>query len=399
MRAPDGTDQQELICVGLMSGTSVDGVDVAVVAIAGAPPSLRVRLLHFETLPYDEEIRQKIFRLFEPTATIPELADMHFVLGHAFADAVLTVLGRAGIEPSQVACISSHGQTVYHHPEPTTIGPYRITSTLQIGEPAVIAERTGIPVISDFRPRDMAAGGQGAPLVPFVDLLLFSHPHKGRIAANIGGIANLTVLPAGCSPEQVVAFDTGPGNMLIDGLVRRMTGGRLAYDPDGQIARSGRVREELLAKWLAHPYLSQPPPKSTGRETFGEQCAQQWWEEGQRLGIPPEDLVATATEFTVRSFTEAIREFVLPRHPIAEVIVGGGGAHNPVIMEGIARALPDQRVMPQEATGIPSDAKEAVAFAVLGYEALHLRPNNLPSATGARHSVILGKLTPGQPRG
>jgi anhydro-N-acetylmuramic acid kinase len=387
------TSSNELTCVGLMSGTSVDGIDIAVVGISGAPPELKVRLRHFETVPYDKEVRDRIFQLFRPgTSSAIDICDTNFLLGHVYADAINLAINNSGIDPKEIAFISSHGQTVFHSPTPKHIGRYRITSTLQIGEAAVIVERTGIPVISDFRVRDMAAGGQGAPLVPFVDSLLFTHSTKGRIAVNMGGIANLTVLPAGGSPESCIAFDTGPANMIIDGLVRKITNGKMDFDKDGQIARSGRVLEDYLEKWMALPYFSEKPPKSTGRELFGEQCVEQWWTDGQNRGISPEDLVATATEYTVRTFGKAVQDFVLPHYSVDEVIVGGGGSHNPVILEGIQRMLPQQKVMRQETTGIPSDAKEAVAFAVLGYECFHRRTNNLPSATGAKHPVVMGKI-------
>lgn len=385
--------KSELTCIGLMSGTSVDGIDVAIVGISGEPPQLQVRLRYFETVPYEEEVRNRIFRLFRPeTSSVIELCEMNFLLGHVYADAVLHVLQNSGIPHSEIAFISSHGQTVYHSPVPQRIGKYDVSSTLQIGEAAVIAEKTTIPVISDFRVRDIAAGGQGAPLVPFVDALLFSHPSKGRIAINLGGIANLTVLPAGGLPEQCIAFDTGPANMIIDGLVRKITDGKIAYDQDGQIARSGQVIEDYLQKWLSLSYFSEKPPKSTGRELFGEQCVEKWWEDGQRFSFSAEDLVATATEFTVRTLAQAIHDFVLPHFSIQELLIGGGGARNPVILEGIRRLLPEQQIVPQETTGIPSDAKEAVAFAVLGYECFHRRPNNLPSATGAKHPVVMGKI-------
>lgn len=380
---------EALTCVGLMSGTSVDGIDVAIVRIVGRPPQLTVDVLHEATVPFSEAVRAKIFALFDlERAKVAELSDMNFLLGAVFADAVLEVLAQAGIAREEIAFISSHGQTIYHNPVPQEIAGVQVTSTLQIGEASVIAEKTGIPVISDFRVRDMAAGGQGAPLVPFVDALLFAKPGQGRILANIGGIANLTVL----GDEPVLAFDTGPGNMIVDGLVQRLTDGREVYDRDGKLARSGRVLEEYLQKWMALPYFSQRPPKSTGRELFGQACVQQWWQDGLDNGFAPVDLVATATEFTVRTFCQAIRKFVLPHQSIAEVIVGGGGAYNPVFLERMQELLPEQKIMRQDAMGISSAAKEAVAFAVLGYECYHQRPNNLTSATGADHPVVMGKI-------
>lgn len=387
-------DGQGSMCMGVMSGTSVDGIDVAVVEIHGVPPSLSVKLLHFETVPFEPGVRQAIFRLFRSESSSSEdVCHMNFLLGELFAEASLKAARNAGIDLHSVALISSHGQTIFHSPLPVRICGRMISSTLQIGESAILAERTGVPVISDFRVRDMAAGGQGAPLVPFVDSLLFSLPTTGRIAANIGGIANVTYLPPRCSGQPVLAFDTGPGNMVMDGLVQKMTGGLAVFDRDGQIARTGRIHEAYLEQWLRHPYFSQSLPKTTGRELFGEQCVDQWWMDGQRLAISPEDLVSTATEFTIRTFCQAVRQFVLSEYSVGEIIVGGGGASNPVIMEGIQRELPEQRIVQQMVTGIPSDAKEAVAFAVLGYECMSRRPNNVPAATGASHPVVMGKIT------
>jgi anhydro-N-acetylmuramic acid kinase len=384
----------EITCIGLMSGTSVDGVDVAITTISGEPPQVAVHLDHFETVPFPEEVRARIFRLFEPSVTAAEVSQMNFLLGHVFADAVLQVVKRAGVDITNVMFISSHGQTVYHHPVAEEIAGYAVTSTLQIGAAAVIAEKTRRPVVADFRVRDMAAGGQGAPLVPFVDALLFAHPERGRILANIGGIANLTVLPRGAAAEQSVAFDTGPGNMILDGLVNRCTQGRLRYDEDGRMAAKGKVLEGYLERWLQMPFLQAVPPKSTGRELFGEQMVEQWWRDGQEQGFAAEDLIATATAFTVRTFARAIHAFVLPHHSVDELIVGGGGSYNPVMLDGLRRELPTLSVMTQDqATGIPSAAKEAVAFAVLGYETYHRRPGNLPAATGARRPVVLGTIT------
>lgn len=381
-----------LTCVGLMSGTSVDGIDVAVVEITGAPPELAVQVRHFETVPFSDEVRRRIFRLFDPEqATVPELSTMNFLLGHVFADATLLALRHAGISPQEVTLIASHGQTIYHSPVPEPIDGYEITSTLQIGEASVIAEKTGITTVSDFRVRDLAAGGQGAPLVPFVDKLLFTAADRGRIAVNIGGIANLTVLPAGGVSEPL-GFDTGPGNMIIDGLVQKITDGAEHFDRDGQLAKAGRVNEALLAKWMELPYFAAAPPKSTGRELFGAQCVEAWWREGQAAAIAPEDLVRTATEFTARTFADAVKRFVLPRYEVSELFVGGGGAYNPVLMDSIRQLLPGLTIEQQEVTGIPSDAKEAVCFAVLGYECYHHRPNNLPSATGAQRPVVMGKV-------
>ncbi len=263
---------------------------------------------------------------------------------------------------------------------------HRIASTLQIGEASVIAERTGIPVVSDFRPRDIAAGGRGAPLVPYVDYLLFRHPRRGRVALNIGGIANITAIPPAARPDQVIAFDTGPGNMVIDALVAEHTGGKRKFDRDGRWRREGASTGRLLDRLLAEPYYRQRPPKTAGREQYGREFVERLL----RTKLPLPDLIATATALTAASVALGIRRFVPA--PVDELIVSGGGAHNPVIMNHLAALLPGVAVATSSDFGIDIDAKEAIAFAILGYETWRRRPSNLPSATGARHAVVLGKV-------
>lgn len=373
----------ERLVIGLMSGTSVDGIDAALVRIRGGGPGLSIQTEHFATYPFDPGVREAIFALFRPeTSSVDRLCQMNFALGELFADAALRLMREAGVRPEQVDLIGSHGQTVWHEPSPVTIAGLTGRSTLQIGEPAVIAERTGVVTVADFRVRDIAAGGQGAPLVPYLDYCLLRHDRLNRATQNIGGIGNVTYLPAGGGVEAIVAFDTGPGNMVIDALVSELFG--QPFDKDGTIAAAGQVDQALLAELMAHPYLAQSPPKTTGRELFGVQYAR------QLLGrAAPADLVATATAFTARTIADAYLRFL---GPVDEVMVGGGGARNPVLLRLLEEALPGVRVMTHEAVGIDSDAKEAIAFALLANDALLGLPTNVPGATGGRPAV-LGKIS------
>lgn len=379
-----------MIVIGLMSGTSADGIDAAAVEIAGAPPGLTWRLLAHVSQPHPAALRQAIFAAFNPqTGTVDRLCELNYALGRAFAAAALAVIDAAGLRPEQAALIGSHGQTVWHAPggaEP---------ATLQLGEAALIAEMVGAPVVSNFRARDIAAGGQGAPLVAYVDQLLFTHPTRARGLQNIGGIANVTYLPAAGDAGAPLAFDTGPGNMLIDELARRATGGAWTFDRDGVLARRGRVDAALLAELLQEPYLALPPPKTTGRELFGVQYAARVWDKGTARGLAPADIIATATRFTAASIVDAYRRH-LPRMP-DEVVLSGGGAQNPALLAALRDLLAPLPLLTSGDLGLPPEAKEALAFAVLAYETWAGRPGNLPGATGARRPVVLGAITPGRP--
>jgi len=379
-----------MLIVGLISGTSVDGIDAAVVEIHGAPPHLFAALRSFTFVPFSAGQRQQIFALFDPqTSRVNDICQMNFLIGEWFAAAARQAIADAGLQPADLAAIASHGQTIYHCMEPNT----PIRSTLQIGEAAVIAERTGITTVADFRVADIAAGGQGAPMVSYVDWLLYRHAQKTRGLQNIGGIGNVTYLPAGDDAQGTLSFDTGPGNMIIDYMAQRLTNGEKTFDQDGRLAAQGRVSETLLAALMGHPYFSQPLPKTAGREQFGAFFAEQVLEQGHQLGLDGADVIATVTTFTAASIADSYRRF-LPKMP-DEVIVGGGGASNPVLLDMLRHELAPAQVLRQEDLGFSSDAKEAMAFAILAYETLHGRPGNLPSCTFARQPVVLGKVVPG----
>ncbi|XID93509.1 anhydro-N-acetylmuramic acid kinase [Paenibacillaceae bacterium WGS1546] len=383
--------------VGLMSGTSVDGIDAAVVRIeedaAGGKP--RFELLAFENRPYSPQARAEIFALFEPSAaTVDRVGRLNVLLGELFAEAALAAIAKAGLRPEDIAVIGSHGQTIYHSPEPVTVDGYSLRYTVQIGEGSVIADRTGIACVSDFRSADMAAGGQGAPLVPFTEYLLYREVDRTLLLQNIGGIGNVTVLPAGCAPDQVYAFDTGPGNVLIDGLVSRLYPGK-TMDFGGAFARAGSVDAELLERLQREPYYGQPLPKSTGRELFDAAYVDDIVRRGEERGLTPNDLIATATRLTAWSIGEGYRRWIRDRHPADALIVGGGGSYNPALMEDITQEMEPMgvQVLAHEDIGGNGDAKEAIAFAMLAAYAMSGRTNNLPSVTGARHAAVLGKIS------
>jgi anhydro-N-acetylmuramic acid kinase len=368
-----------------MSGTSADGVSVA---IADIGPK-RIRVLAFETFPYAEELRRRIFALFRPeTGNVADVCHVNFVLGEVFADAVLRLARKRRIALRSIDLIGSHGQTIHHIPRGRSL-----RSTLQIGEPSVIAERTGITTVADFRPRDIAAGGEGAPLVPYADYVLFADRRRSRAIQNIGGIANVTWLPAGGRIEDVLAFDTGPGNMMIDRVASRASRGRSAYDAGGRLAAKGTVNEALLAELMRHPFLRRRPPKSTGREEFGVQFTDRVYARARRRLIAPLDILATVTAFTARSIARAYRRF-LPG-PVDEVILCGGGAHNRTLVAMLRKELHPSHVLPMDRLGIGVDAKEAVSFAILAAATIRGIPSNVPGATGAGRRVVLGKIVPG----
>lgn len=377
--------------IGLMSGTSLDGIDAALLRVEGSTEAPEWTLEAFVSRPYQPEQRESIHAAIQQGGT-PELCRLHTSLGEWFAEAAVQVCRSAGVDPAAVDLIGSHGQTVWH--EPPAAGSRG--STLQLGCPATIAERTGIPVVSDFRARDTAAGGEGAPLVPWVDRLLFSHPERRRVLQNIGGMGNLTWVPPRGQDAPLLAFDTGPGIALMDGAVSMASGGARAFDEGGRWAAEGQVDDALLRELLEHPFFRRPPPKSTGRETFGRPMVERLAARMAAEGEPRwKDLVATLTELTARSIADAVERWVLPRGA-DELVVTGGGARNPELVRRLRLALAPLPVRSDEALGIDPDAKEALAFAILAWAFAMGTPANVPEATGARGARVLGSFTPGE---
>jgi anhydro-N-acetylmuramic acid kinase len=385
-----------MLVIGLMSGTSADGIEVALARLEEKKEErggVSRELVGHATLSMAKAVRAAVLRIGEGACvTAGELSQLNFRLGEEFAGAVLKGCKRFRIKPEQVNLIGSHGQTVFHQGKPVPFLGRKTASTLQIGEPAVIAARTGIITIGDFRVADVAAGGQGAPLVPFADWALFGDGKVGQVLLNLGGIANVSVIPARGDPAEVFAFDTGPANMVMDALVARFTKGRKSFDAEARMALRGQCVTAILKEFLKDPYLKVRPPKSTGREYYGREYVERAMKLGKKYRARPEDLIRTATVFTALSVVDALNRFVLPKVDIGEVLVSGGGAKNPLLMAQLAAALAPVRVRTLSELGVVPEAKEAYAFALLAYETWMRRPGNLPSATGATRPVILGKI-------
>lgn len=373
------------LSVGLMSGTSLDGIDAALVEINGSGLNTSINLLGFDTMPYSELDKKNILRLCSPeTGRVDEICMMNVYLGELMADAALKVIKKCGREPRDIDFISSHGQTIYHMPQ--------THSTMQIGELSVIAARTGCITVGDYRPSDMAVGGEGAPLVPYADYLLFRSETIGRILLNIGGISNISVIKPKAASDEIIAFDTGPGNMLIDAIVRIGTKDAYSYDENGKFASEGKINKQWLEKILkSDDFMDVKPPKSTGRERYTMDYAKRLWSEGLAGGMGFNDIIATITAYTAYSIAYNIKKFVDPFYETEEIIVSGGGAHNIELMSQLQRNV-KQKVISADDFNFSGDAKEAIAFAILGNEFLNGNTNNLPSATGAKKSVIMGKL-------
>ena len=388
---------------GVMSGTSADGIDVALVRIARSSPRAlpRLKLLGHQNFPYPADVRRRVLlSMNSPRASVADLARLNFLLGELYADAVLETERKFQVKSDLIGC---HGQTLYHQGISAPFLGRKLAVTWQTGEGAVVAARTRTPVVSDFRPADMAAGGKGAPLVPYLDYLVYRDRHAGRIALNLGGIANVTAIPAAARINQVLAFDTGPGNMLIDALAEQLFGQR--SDRDGKIAASGRVLEDVVKRFLEDSFFRQIPPKTAGREQFGREFAREFLHatgyarlkshSGALRAVERRDVLATATALTVRSVREAAERFVCTKASFSEVIASGGGTKNRTLMRWLGTELRTLGIelRTSDEFGVPSSAKEAVAFAVLALETWNRRPSNVPSATGASHAAVLGKIS------
>ena len=367
--------------IGLMSGTSVDGIDAALVRISGCYTDIKVETIAFEKYDFKPDITERIFNLFN-NANSKELCYMNFKLGELFAEAAIKISGKSGVKAD---LIGSHGQTIYHMPKPLD-SKFDMASTLQIGEGAVIAHMTGVTTITDFRAADVAAGGTGAPLVPYTEFLLHRSPTETVLLLNLGGIGNITMIPANASEEEIIAFDTGPGNMIIDYLAKKLY--NLDFDPGGKFAAQGKPNKNILEKIMTDPYILLPPPKATGREYFGHDFAAKFHALCTENNMTNEDIMATATEYTAQSVVYSINSFI-NRTP-NKLIVSGGGAYNLTIMNRLKKSC-NFPVLTQEDINMDSDAKEAVAFAILANETMFGRPGNLTSVTGAPRK-ILGKI-------
>ena len=380
------------IVAGLMSGTSLDGVDAALARLTGSGKDQEIELLDFVSIPYQDSLRALLLKNSQPaSSSVLEIAQLNVRLAHVYAEAIASLLTQAHLETSELDAVGCHGQTIYHVPDAELCAGQLTRSTLQIGDPSTLANLLSTTVVGDFRLADMALGGQGAPLVPYFDYVYFSHPHENRVLLNIGGIGNLSVLPAGGVSDKVMAFDTGPGNMISDAVVQHFWD--QPYDEGGELASRGSVHAELLHFLLDDPYYDRVPPKSTGREFYNQEFVDRLLEKASSLQVArPEDIVATVAMFTVKTIARAYKDFVEPNTDVQRIIASGGGVHNAFIMKELQASLPAVKVESMQDFGLNPDAKEALCFAVLAHETLNGVASNVPSATGAARPAILGKI-------
>lgn len=371
-----------------MSGTSLDGIDVAFVQLQGSGNSLQFQLVGFHCTPYTPHLRSQLLRASDGTLPLRHAYELDADLGMVYASAIQRAAADCGVDLDSIDAVGLHGQTIYHNPRRTPAGV-----TVQIGSGSIVAEQLGTIVVNDFRTNDVAAGGEGAPLVPYCDLLLLGSATENRVALNIGGIANITALPQDATADTLVAFDTGPGNMMIDAAMRELFGKN--HDAGGAVADMGTVNQELLQELLRHPYFRIAPPKSAGRENFGEEIGRGIAQQALAKGLAPESIIATLTQLTARSIAEGVRHYSGISKHIQAVIVGGGGVHNHTLMRMLAEQMPTSNILPSDHFGLPSDAKEAICFAVLANETLCQTPANIPSVTGASRRVVCGAIRVG----
>ncbi|ETW97893.1 MAG: hypothetical protein ETSY2_43725 [Candidatus Entotheonella gemina] len=381
--------------IGMISGTSVDGVDAALIEVRDDGASTRVQVLAHNTYPYPPHLQEQLLAAAYPdSSSVDLICHLNAAVGVCFAEAAIAIAAAANAAIESVDLIGSHGQTIHHIPVATTT-PLRSVSTLQIGEPCVITERTGVTTVADFRPRDMAAGGLGAPLAPYGHHQLFADSRRPKLVQNIGGIANVSALTS-TDVMQTLAFDTGPGNMLIDEAARHASGGQQRFDDGGQLAAQGQTHAGLLSELLQHPFITQPPPKATGREAFGKDLWQRIHDRAADFNLSPADIARTCTAFTVESIALNYERFIFPHQAIDEIIVCGGGAENPLLMQLFRQRVQPISVVTPEHYGYPNAALEAIIFAMLAHATIRNRPSNIPRTTGAAHPVVLGKIVPGR---
>lgn len=377
-----------MYAVGLMSGTSLDGIDAALVEIDNFGKKTKIKLIEFITTSIPLDVKDEIKRACsEEQSSVDLICSLNFKLGYLFAEATKNVCNKAGITLENLDFIASHGQTIYHLPKSRDSF---IPSTLQIGEPAIIAYETGVKVVSNFRVMDMASGGEGAPLVPYSEYIIYGSDEENIALQNIGGIGNVTVIPKGGDINSIFAFDTGPGNMIIDEVCQKLF--KLNYDEDGKIAANGEIQNDILDDLMSHSYINDFPPKTTGREEFGQQFVDKLLKKYNNK--KPEDILSTVTMFTAKSIAVNYKNFIMNKVNLNKVIIGGGGAHNKTLLSYLKNELPNVSIVTQDDIGLSSDAKEAIAFVILGNETLNNNFSNVPSATGAKEKVILGNITP-----
>ena len=384
--------KEEKLAIGLMSGTSMDGIDAALVRIKGYGENTTLELVNFMTYNYPGELREELIAISQPgNGTVDQICQLNFIVGEYFSDAVLEICKKSGVNSSKVDIIGSHGQTIHHLPNQKKIFNKLSRSTLQIGEPAVIANRTGVLTVANFRSADIAENGQGAPLIPYFDYLILQSKSKNRVILNIGGISNFTILKKGCTRDDVIAYDTGPGNMVINSLMKVFF--EKDFDESGTVALQGTFSKRLLNDLKTHPFFSKPIPKSTGREEFGNAFVTEILSKADELGLSKNDVIATATELTAWSIADALKFSTIDINNVDELIVSGGGIYNEAIMASLKNKFWNCEVHVTDDFGIPADAKEAMCFAVLANETISGNPSNLPSVTGANRPTILGTIS------